>query len=251
MIKKFTEHRRRVLNSFRFKVPFLRRSTFRVPSEVVIGTKSVPLFAPDEVGAKCDFLTCFIDDEYGLAQVSHPIKTIVDVGSNVGFYSMAARSYFPEARIHAYEPNPRALRFCRKNLDSLNAMVYGEALGSWEGEVFIRDCSDSNQVRTSGQAESADASAVPQVTLATVIERLETGCIDLMKVDCEGAEWDLFSDPDPWSKIRLLRMEYHLWGIRKYEDLVTALNKLNFKITLHRPAGEWGTVWAENLSTSL
>jgi hypothetical protein len=104
MINKLNEHRRRVLNSFRFKVPFLRRSTFRVPSKVVVGTKSVPLFAPSKVGTKCDFLTCFIDDEYGLAQVPHPVRSIVDVGSNVGFYSMAVRSYFPEARIHAMSP---------------------------------------------------------------------------------------------------------------------------------------------------
>lgn len=248
MFSKFSGRVRRVVNARRFRVAFLRRSSFQMPSSVKIGHRMVPLQFPVETGVWCDFLTCFVDDEYGLADLPCVPKTIVDVGSNIGFFSMAARAYFPQALIHAYEPSPRALGFCKQNLLDLGVVVYGEALGSSAGEVFLDDAGDSNQARTSSAPAVGSSTSVQQATLTTAIERLGSDYIDLLKIDCEGAEWDLFSDCQPWRRVKYLRMEYHLWGLRSYDDVVKALASLGFVITLHRPAGEWGTVWAQNSS---
>jgi FkbM family methyltransferase len=251
MIQMLIDHCNRLIRARRFRIPYIRRRSFRVPFRIVINSKLIALDCPPENGIGSDFLTCFVDDEYGLGCVGHPIYSILDLGANVGFFSMAARSFFPLATIHAYEPNPRSLEYCHKNVAQLDIVVHGEALGSQAGEVFIQDESDSNQVRTSINANSADSLAVPQITLGTAINRLGYDYVDLIKIDCEGAEWDLFTDPEPWKQIRFLRMEYHLWGLRRYEEVVSALSGLNFRITLHRSAGEWGTVWAENTSLRL
>ena len=156
---------------------------------------------------------------------------------------MAARSYYPTATIHAYEPNPRVLTYSSKNASVANFTLFAEAVGATPGHVFIEDSGDSNQARTTAAADSG--ARVPQVALATVVERLG-GTIDLAKIDCEGAEWELFTADAAWAGIKHLRMEYHLWGKHTFTDVEQSLRRIGFEIHHHAPAGEWGTVWARN-----
>ena len=215
-----------------------------MPRSIRVRNQDVNLSYPDENGVSADFFTCFLSDEYGLAQISSNVGIVVDIGANVGFFSLAARSYFPDAKIHAFEPNPRALRYLLENVKNVVVEVYAEAVGASDGWVSIRDSGDSNLAQTVVAAQGAPG-AVRQVSLSSIVERCG-GCVDVAKIDCEGAEWDLFLDATPWQKIGQLRMEYHLSGNRKFEDVVTALQRLNFEIFRHNSSGAWGTIWARN-----
>ena len=84
---------------------------------------------------------------------------------------------------------------------------------------------------------------MPQVSLQTAVERLG-GRVDLAKIDCEGAEWEMLENPEPWQSIRELRMEYHLLDQYDYAEIVHRLKTLGFRIFKHFPEGEWGTIWA-------
>ena len=244
MIASIPMHLRRRLNARRFGVPFARRASFVVPKRIRLGAQFVPLALPPEHGAQSDFVTCFINDDYGLSKTKGPVKTIADIGANIGFFSMAARSYFPNATIHAYEPNPRILQYSTTNAACAEFTLFSEAVGRTTGLVSIVDCGDSNQARTSS-AENRVAS-VPQVVFSTVVRRLG-GQIDLVKIDCEGAEWELFADEIPWLAVKRLRMEYHLSEDRTYTDLECSLSRLGFQIHHHQPSGLFGTVWARNI----
>jgi FkbM family methyltransferase len=75
---------------------------------------------------------------------------------------------------------------------------------------------DSPESSLFGRTSNADlASACNERTvfvrsLASAVEAL--GGADLLKLDCEGAEWDLFETVDVWRRIAAITMEYHLWG---------------------------------------
>lgn len=246
MITRLVQHFHRLTRARRFGVPFTRRASFRLPPRIQLGDQSVPVSSPAEDGAARDFLTCFIDDEYGLSEIDFPVQTITDIGSNIGFFSMAARSYYPAATIHSYEPNPRLLPYSSENASVAHFTLFPEAVGAEPGYVSIDDSSDSNQART---ISASDASVrIPRVSLSTVVERLG-GRIDFAKIDCEGAEWDLFTDRAAWKCIRHVRMEYHLWGKHVFADVEQSLREIGFEIYRHRPSGEWGTVWARNIKT--
>jgi FkbM family methyltransferase len=243
MITKIVSHMRRVWNARRYGVSFLRRASFKLPTKIQILAKPTAVSSPDELGAKNDFLTCFLDDDYGLAGVHFPVRTIADIGANIGFFSMAARSYFPNATIHAYEPNPRVFPHVSKNASAAGITLFPEAVGSVPGYVFMEDSGESNQARTSVTEESG--TQVPQITLETIVNRLG-GSIDLAKIDCEGAEWEIFKSRSAWTKIKHVRMEYHLWGKHSYSELEVTLRRIGFEVHRHMPAGEWGIVWARN-----
>ncbi len=241
-MKTVAGHIRRIANARRYGIRFVRRRTFALPTHIRIGNRRVAISCPAEDGVRTDFLTCFLNDEYGLRRVRGPIRTVLDIGSNVGFFAMSARAHFPDAVVHAYEPNPRILPFLRNNAAECRVDVFADAVGDKDGMVSLVDSGDSNQAQCSMTATTGDDSAV-LVPLSTAVHRLG-GSVDIAKIDAEGAEWDMFRDARAWRGIRQVRMEYHLWGRRTYAELLACLNALDFEIEHHAASGEWGTVWA-------
>ena len=182
---------------------------------------------------------CFLRNEYGLRKRLSNVQTILDIGANLGFFSMAARSHYPKATIHAYEPNPRAVPFLKENTNQLGIVVYPEAVGGSSGYVSMEDSGDSNLARTVAAGEGS----VPQVSLATAVERMG-GAVDLLKLDCEGAEWEMFGNAEPWQHIRNVRMEYHLFHGETVQDVEGNLKRLGFEVIHWQPDVTFGTVWA-------
>jgi FkbM family methyltransferase len=239
-----TAHIRRLANARRYGIRFVRRRSFAVPSHIRIGDRRVIVFVPPEGGVRNDFLTCFLDDEYGLRHVRDPVRTVLDIGSNVGFFAMSVRARFPAAVVHAYEPNPRTLPFLRRNAAECGISVFADAVGDQDGIVRVVENGDSNQTQCSVVTAVGEDSAI-LIPMTTAVNRLG-GTVDLAKIDAEGAEWDMFRDIGAWRGIRQLRMEYHLWGRRTYGELTASLDSLDFDIEHHASSGEWGTVWALN-----
>ena len=167
---------------------FVRFRSYKMPQKVKVGGRTISLHYPPEFGATSDFLGCCVLNVYGLSQRLSDLKSILDIGANVGFFCIAARSRYPGATIHAYEPNPRTLPFLYSNVEQLGISIYPEAVGADSGHVSIIDNGDCNGART---VQNGDG-AIAQVSLERAIQRLG-GTVDLLKLDCEGAEWEMFA----------------------------------------------------------
>jgi FkbM family methyltransferase len=229
---------RRFLRARKFGVSFTGTSGFVLPSAIVLCDRTVELSLPGEPETKLDFIDVALDDEYGLKSLPFEPRTILDVGANVGLFSLFARHYFRSALIHAYEPNPRIFPFAAKNLARVDVSGFQAGLGSHAGFAEICDSRDSRQAQT----QLIEKGSVRIDSLGQAIERLN-GSVDLMKLDCEGAEWDLFSDLESFRKVRVIRMEYHLTGGRTLGDLRSAIQKLGFAIDRLEPNQGFGIAW--------
>jgi len=226
-------------HALRLGIFFLRARWFKMPHAVRAAGKKVVLHYPPEHGVEVDFIGCCVRNDYGLRQQLKAVETILDIGANVGFFSIAARAHYPNAKIHAYEPNRRIFPFLKSNTEQLRINIYQEAVGADEGKVAIADEGDSNQART---VVSADG-WIPQIALQRAVERLG-GAVDLLKLDCEGAEWDMFRSAVPWRHIRNIRMEYHLFDNHTLRDVEQALQQLGFRVTRFEPSTGFGLIWA-------
>src|SRR5271155_2341843 len=71
-------------------VRFMGTSRFEVPRAVRLGGKARTLTVPDDKTLGYDIINVWLDDEYGLSDTSSPVKTVLDVGGNVGFFSLWA-----------------------------------------------------------------------------------------------------------------------------------------------------------------
>lgn len=245
-INKFRRHTRCFANGLRFGFLYLRARWFRIPHAIRVAGRRVTLRYPLERGVETDFVACIIRNDYGLRQRLGDIRTIIDVGANVGFFSIAARGHYPHAVIHAYEPNARVLPFLISNTSGLDTRVYPEAIGSCDGFVNIIDAGPSNLART----QVSNQSGITMVGLNRAIQRVG-GEVDLLKLDCEGAEWDLFQLAECWKQVRNLRMEYHLFEGQTFSQLEESLHKHGFTVIHTEHDIGFGIVWATKLQHPL
>jgi FkbM family methyltransferase len=231
-----------VANGRRFRVRFILPRWFKMPASVRVAGQQVALRHPREEGVEADFISCFLRNTYGLGHNLGDVKTIIDVGANVGFFALAARDHYREAVIHAYEPNPRIQPELRQNTSGLNIQIFPEAVGSADGYVSLIDTGPSDQART--RESQGPEAIIPKAGLQTVVDRIG-GRVDLLKLDCEGAEWKILQSNQSWDSIRNIRLEYHLVDGKSRSDAIDALLEAGYEIVYSpRPTEHGGIVWA-------
>ena len=82
-----------------------------------------------------------------IKQISHA-KTLIDVGSNKGQFSLLARKFFPNIKIHSFESQVDILNMQKKVLGTKNINYYNFTLGSEEkeAELYVTKRKDSSSV---------------------------------------------------------------------------------------------------------
>jgi len=121
--------------------------------------------------------------------------TIIDIGANLGWYSMHVAKYHPQSTVHALEPIPRTYDFLNKNIEInniKNIIVHPVGLSDQKGELDLYfDPLLSVNASLQNVSESRN---VQKVTCK--IDTLDDFCIsnnikqvDFIKCDVEGAEF--------------------------------------------------------------
>ena len=95
-MNKITKFITRYKNARRLGLSYFRTSTFHLPETIDFHSDAINLEFPDEKGIFIDFLSIFLDDDYGLTEFrKNKISKIIDIGANVGFFSIASRFFSP------------------------------------------------------------------------------------------------------------------------------------------------------------
>jgi FkbM family methyltransferase len=234
---------RRAFRAAQHRVLFVGITRFTLPRAVRVADKRVELTSPPEPGLACDFVNVWLDDEYGLEQLACSPKTIVDIGGNIGLFSLWALRQFPQATLHAYEPNRRAADYYEKNLQQFdNATLFHDAVGSITGNCNLieEQSGESRMVRT----VPCLTGEIATIAFSEVADRIG-GTIDLLKLDCEGAEWDIFSNPKPFERVRAIRMEYHFFEGQTIETLRATAQQIGHTIVKLVENDGFGVAWMQ------
>jgi FkbM family methyltransferase len=133
----------------------------------------------------------------------------LDLGANIGMFGLWLRTRFQAAAITAFEPEPGNAavlsRTAAANRGAADWDVVQAAAGNHDGEVsFVTGEFSNSRIATGGEVGTT-------VPLVDVFPYLQDA--DFVKIDIEGAEWDLIRDP----RFRELRapvvaFEYHAAG---------------------------------------
>lgn len=148
------------------------------------------------------FMEIFNQDIYALESLSLPPNpTIIDLGANIGLFSLAAHTYFPDAHIISYEPHPDTFSYLQKNAPF--ATLYNAAVAA-DGVAFIQAAGISAQRKL-----APHGFPVTSYSLNTILQNIPT--VDLLKIDIEGSEFPLIENATPatLSKIHRIVMEIH------------------------------------------
>lgn len=163
-----------------------------------------------------------------------PSDLVVDVGSNKGYFAIYAASK-TQNMIYALEPYPAAFDYLNQNI-ALNKFknITSFNLGLWDrsGSMPFYISSNSGGHSMRPKPSTIDSMTVPVLTLADFCRQNRIEKIDFLKLDCEGAEYDILLNLDRefMSKIKKIAMETHEFGNYHPSAVREFLAKNNFQI---------------------
>jgi len=129
-----------------------------------------------------------------------PGMTVFDIGANIGYYTLLmARKVGRAGRVHAFEINDHVIDLLAQNLQRANVgnvTLVRRAVARTTGEVefFVPRAGDEAEgsLRKSARYDAARTVRVASVSLDDYIRENKIEKVDLMKIDVEGAEYEVF-----------------------------------------------------------
>jgi FkbM family methyltransferase len=130
-------------------------------------------------------------------------EVILDIGSNIGASILYFQREFPPARIIGFEPHPDTFAVLKRNVADMPLVsILNCGLGAANSRVVLPGESVnfgafSTSGRRRGQAEQREPVECEIRRLDDVLRDLRIDKVDLIKIDCEGAEADVFAGLSP------------------------------------------------------
>lgn len=183
----------------------------------------------------------FVDRRYSGCFPFYEEAVVVDVGAHYGYFSLfASRNLDPKSTIISLEPSPSNYKILSKNILDCkvkNVQLLDKAIGAETGEQTLhlgRSVNHSLIKDYSLLSEESNSVQVDVLDLEGLMSSYNLGKIDFLKMDCEGAEYDILlkaSEPI-LKKIKVISMEFHDLKTKGLtgNDLVGKLRKSGFEI---------------------
>jgi len=176
-------------------------------------------------------------------------SVVMDLGANMGDFTIMAAALCPLGRVYAVEPMSEYIPVLQTNttLNLLsNIEIIQVALGDHEGKtrLSIAGVQSSMYFDDAINTETARLTTLPQLMRDCRIEQ-----IDLLKMDCEGAEWEILSAAhEVLPRIRQICMEFHPARGWTAERLAAILRESGYEVWYTE--SPWnGSLWARRPTT--
>lgn len=130
---------------------------------------------------------------YGAA-VLNSGATVIDIGANIGCFSLLAAK--TAARVIACEPHPENLSILRKNIElnhTTNVQIIPHAISNEAGKasLIIPDNDNFSGRYSLHPGRGTRSIEVTCVTLESLVREAHLTEIDLIKIDCQGSEYEI------------------------------------------------------------
>ena len=139
-------------------------------------------------------------------------KIILDCGANIGLAAIYFKNEFPDAKILCIEPEFDNFCLLQKNVTEYNDIICYHA-GIWYRSAYlsVKDMGFGNWGFIVKESCCFTDNCVQAITINNLLEEHKIDCIDILKIDIEGAEKELFSENyDVWlPKTKVIIIELH------------------------------------------
>lgn len=150
----------------------------------------------------------FVDRIYDGFFAGERMNRIIDVGANVGLFTQWALDRFgKDSNVLAFEPHPGAINAFKKiHGDKANVELIEGAAAHFEGSLELGI--DPNNSTVSSINKKEHVIQVPAFKILNEMKKRGWASADLLKIDIEGAEYDLIDEMEEFPFENLL-IEFH------------------------------------------
>ena len=206
---------------------------------------------------------------FAIGKPSSDVRTVIDVGAHVGVFTKQLFYYYPSATIYSFEPQSRVFTDL---VESLSQPPFTEALARGQIQLFTQGLSSeiaeadlfllahpdsSSLVPMSAERyklapdlyETVGTERVSLTTLDHFITSHSIGPIDILKIDVEGAYYDVLKGGQKTLKTTdavFIEMDFVSKGrsSRDWIDAVSLLHDSGLYLTSLRAGGNGGEVFS-------
>lgn len=142
------------------------------------------------------------------------LELIIDAGAYIGLTTAHFARRYPHATVIAVEPDPGNFALLERNTVGLkNVVNVNAALWVVDGEVPFASVDLRSWASHVADPRAEAGARVPAVTVRTLLERAGKERVDLLKLDIEGAELELFeAERSAWlHRVGVILAELHDW----------------------------------------
>ena len=196
-----------------------------------------------EVGSDMATFEEIVEHEVYKSVLHHvPVfRTLIDLGANIGLATLYLAQNSPGCRVLAVEPNPDTYRLLEHNLGPLSRAGRCKTLKAavWGTHGLLSAVPGAGPDRFSmfavreASTSAEDESKVQGCTMPELLEYGRFDSVDLVKIDIEGAEVELFKADLRWlDRVRSVAIEFH-GDTREACRFDSTMNLRGFEILQH------------------
>lgn len=187
-----------------------------------------------------------------------PGETVIDIGANIGVFATFAATRAAGVKVFSYEPFPENVKWLRNNVNKsglTNVQVFQQAVSGDTGLRYLQ-VNSANWIVHSLFGESTTTEPglpIDSVSFDDIMNKERIDYCDLLKLDCEGSEYEILQrcTPDTLRRVRRIVGEFHegphIHGTG--EDLCRFLVSRSFRIDNFEVDDGGGLLSAYNLAS--
>jgi FkbM family methyltransferase len=184
----------------------VQRKDLKAQLYLRIGTSDLTVF--DQI---------FVNQEYNFA-TNNPPEIIVDAGANIGLSAILFANRYPKSKIIAIEPEESNFQLLKTNVASYgNIIPLQAALWDKNEKICLVDPSvgkwgfrTEEKERNEEQLHGGFCHHIDGITVDRIMQNYDLQRIDILKIDIEGAEKEVFDDTSSWiEKVDAIIIELH------------------------------------------
>ena len=197
------------------------------------------LTVPDVASFLGTYRWIFLENTYAF-RADNPSPLIIDCGANTGMSILYFKRLYPQARIIAFEADPKLFPVLEENVRGngyRDVELINKAVWSSETELsFAPDGADAGHI-IEGK-EGAGGGGTIRVPTVRLRDYLADRTVDLLKVDIEGAEGEVLADcRDVLHNVKAVCLEFHSYVGKKQGlgDMVKMFEDAGFRAHVGPP----------------
>lgn len=176
--------------------------------------------------------------------------TIIDIGAHIGLFALYAFQYCKKGRIFCFEPVEENYELLLANLklnDIENVFPYQIAISDKRSSSIIYLSKDDSG--HSMYTPSSKKIEIKTTTMKNIIDENNIDRCDLIKLDCEGAEYDIINSlPESYfERVSKIVMEYHFADSKPelIKNLIDRMRSLSYSVDTRKLTKEMGLLFAK------
>jgi len=202
---------------YHFGIKIGLRNIFSTKTKKEYGSFIIPryknhvFFRPKSSDIKI-FEQIFMDKSLNFKISDFQPKYIVDAGANAGYVSLYFANKYPSSKIIAIEPESSNYKLLLKNIKSYkNIIPLKVALWNKGKKLQIENLESEKWSFRMVETNKDNSNVIEGLTLANIMNKFKIEKIDILKLDIEGGEKQLFSSNyKNWlDKVKLIYIELH------------------------------------------